>query len=277
MIGAAHGSHDLNLSKATFLLADSRTQFRDMVQSALLGVGAKSVRHAANIDKAIDILNRYGQEITCVFCDWDMAPPGGLELLRRIRSGQLPKTSPRTPVVILTAEANAAAVKIAMALDVNAIVIAPLSIEKIVKTVSLALPRTWSLHPPAHYLAVPSLPTPESPAPAARPPMPKTETPIPHVHAVAAPSVTARVHVTPEPPAKPRAAGNELTNVHMCSLADVAPGQVLARDLRDREGHLLLSTGVELKASLITRLKDVAGGHADSYHLWVGERQNASG
>ena len=61
----------------------------------------------------------------------------------------------------------------------------------------------------------------------------------------------------------------------MCALQDVSPGQVLARDLRDREGHLLLSTGVVLKPTILERLKEVAGGHADSYHLWVGERDAA--
>ena len=67
-------------------------------------------------------------------------------------------------------------------------------------------------------------------------------------------------------------AADEIKNVHMCSLADVTPGQVLARDLRDRDGHLLLSSGAVLKQTLIDRLNSVAGGHADSYHVWVGER-----
>ena len=64
----------------------------------------------------------------------------------------------------------------------------------------------------------------------------------------------------------------ELKNVHMCNLAEVRPGQVLARDLRDKDGHLLLSAGAVLKQTLIDRLTGVAQGHADSYHLWIGER-----
>ena len=65
---------------------------------------------------------------------------------------------------------------------------------------------------------------------------------------------------------------DELKNVHMCNLAEVRPGQVLARDLRDKDGHLLLSAGAVLKQTLIDRLTGVAQGHADSYHLWIGER-----
>ena len=62
----------------------------------------------------------------------------------------------------------------------------------------------------------------------------------------------------------------------MSTLKDVRPGQVLAKDLRDKEGHLLLSAGAVLKTTLIDRLLNVAQGHADSYHLWIGERDEAS-
>ena len=50
------------------------------------------------------------------------------------------------------------------------------------------------------------------------------------------------------------------------------PGQVLDRYLLDKEGHLLLSACAVLKPTLIDRLRSVAEGHADSYHLWIGER-----
>jgi CheY-like chemotaxis protein len=230
-----------DLAKTTILVVDAKVHFRDMVQSALTGAGAKSVKHATNVEKAIETLNRYGQEINCVICDWEMAPLSGLDLLRMIRTRQLAKTAPRTPVVILTARADAAAVKTAMALDVNGFAVAPLSFEKLVKTVQAALTRTWILHPSQHYDAVPPL--------------------------AAAPPTEPRVHVGKDP------AADELKNVHMCPLKDVVPGQVLARDLRDKDGHLLLSTGAVLKPNIIERLKDVADGHADSYHVWVGEQE----
>lgn len=259
---------DLNLSKTTFLVADPKTHFRDMVQSALISAGAKSVKHATSVEKAIETLNRYGQEINCVICDWDMGPAdGGLDLLRMIRSRALPKTSPRTAVVILTARADAGAVKAAMALDVNGIAVAPLSIEKLVKTVSSSLVRTWLLHQPEQYAAVPTLiqtPPPEQRPHVAKEPVRKPD-----------PPVLPRAPVNHNSAPKPRAVADELKNVHMCSLNDVKPGHVLARDLRDKEGHLLLSIGAVLKPTILERLKDVAGGHADSYHVWVGERDAA--
>lgn len=258
---------DLHLSKTTFLVADPKAHFRDMVQSALMSAGAKSVKHATSVEKAVETLNRYGQEINCVICDWDMGPLGGLDLLRMIRSRTLPKTSPRTAVVIFTARADSAAVKTAMALDVNGIAVAPLSFEKLVKTISSALVRTWMLQQPAHYAAVPGLAPPPPPEPrvhVGREPVRKPDAP-----------VASRPPANPDVAPKPRAPANELKNVHMCNLNNVKAGQVLARDLRDKEGHLLLSTGAVLKPTLLERLKDVAGGYADSYHVWVGERDDA--
>jgi DNA-binding NarL/FixJ family response regulator len=260
-------NNDLNLSKTTFLVADPKTHFRDMVQSALMSAGAKSVKHATSVDKAIETLNRYGQEINCVICDWDMGTSSGLELLRMIRSRALPKTSPRTAVVIFTARADSTAVRTAMALDVNGIAVAPLSFEKLVKTVSSALMRTWMLQQPAQYAAVPSLTPPAAPEPrvhVGKEPIRKPDAP-----------VTSRPAGANDGAPKPRAATDELKNVHMCSLKDVKPGQILARDLRDRDGVLLLSTGAVLKSTILERLKDVAGGHSDSYHVWVGERDDA--
>ena len=259
-------SHELNWAKATFLVVDSKAHFRDMVQTALLGAGAKSVKHATSVEKAIESLTRYGQEITCVVCDWEIAPVGGLELLRMIRCRTLPKTSPRTAVVLLTTRADSQVVKAAMALDVNGIAIAPLSLEKLVKTVALALTRTWILHQASQYAAAPTVDVSQlAPPPAAQKP---AEHGAPHHHpglAVRAPGVSA------EAKPRPRRADLPLKNVHMTTLKDIKPGQVLAKDLRDKEGHLLLSAGAVLKPTLIDRLVNVAQGHADSYHLWIGE------
>ena len=271
-----HLQSALNWSKTSFLVADSKTLFRDMVQTALMGAGAKSVKHATSVDKAVEVLTRYGQEINCVICDWDMSPVGGIELLRMIRSRALPKTSPRTAVVILTAKADAAAVKASMAMDVNGFAVAPLSFEKLVKTVAHALTRTWILQQPDHYKAVPGIEI-AQPAAEMKPHAPRgvidtghgPQSSTPH-HAHHAPPRVAGAPAAAPAPKRPE----ELKNVHMCNLAEVRPGQVLARDLRDKDGHLLLSAGAVLKQTLIDRLTGVAQGHADSYHLWIGERDS---
>ncbi len=258
----------INFSKLTFLVADDKAFFRDMVHTALARAGAKDVKHATSIESAVETLGRYGQLINCVISDWDMAPVGGLELLRLIRGRSLMKTPPRTPVVILTARADAAAVKSAMALDVNGFAVAPLSFEKLIKTVANGLNRTWELRLASHYAAVPGV-TADTPAPAKTKHVPPAD-----LHAFN-PSLA---HARPLPRRDVSGAGAPdpgkpvvLKNVHMCILADVQPGAILARDIVDGSGHLLLKTGTELKSSLIARLHNVAHGQSDSYHLWVGE------
>jgi CheY-like chemotaxis protein len=266
--GAHVPTNELNWAKTSFLVVDSKSHFRDMVQTALLGAGAKSVKHATSVEKAIESLTRYGQEINCVVCDWEMAPLGGIELLRMIRCRTLPKTHPRTAVVLLTTRADAQVVKAAMALDVNGIAVAPLSFEKLVKTVAHALTRTWMLHQASQYAAVPPIDVSQLAPPDPKPAAPKPP-PIPDMTPSAARPVMG------EAKAMPRRTDLPLKNVHMATLKEIRPGQVLAKDLRDKDGHLLLGAGAVLKPVLLDKLLNVAQGYADSYHLWIGERDGS--
>src|SRR5262245_2351116 len=102
----------------TFLVVDDKPHFRNMVHSALAGRTA-GIADASSVDRAVALLNQPAHEIACIICEWEMAPVGGLELLRMIRCGAIANTSPLTSVVVLTARADAAAVKAAMELDVN--------------------------------------------------------------------------------------------------------------------------------------------------------------
>lgn len=263
------GGQDLDFSKTVFLVVDDKPFYRDMAHTAVMRGKARDVKHAASIETAIQLLNRLGQAIDCVIVDWDIAPEGGLELLRKIRTKSLPKTPARTPVVILTGKPDSAAVVAAKKLDVNGFAVAPLSIEKLAKTIANAIGRTWTLQEPNVYAAVsgvtPSLAEPEKPKGMGGP---------------------ARVYRKNEDiadaPAQARASHGavasaaaavhfreaELKNIRQCPLTDVKAGAILARDLHDKAGHLLLRSGTELKSSLISRLNSVPGGHGD---LWIGE------
>ena len=260
--------HEVDFSKITFLIADEKALFRDMTHSALTKAGAKDVKHAAGIERGLEVLARFGQQIGCVTCDWDMAPIGGLELLRMIRSRALPKTPPRTALVIITPTADAAAVKAAMALDVNGFAVAPLSIDKLIKKISNALGHEWVLKEPAQYAAVPTLGLAQAKAPVPAPVSAK---------GILLRNSSGEAAPVAATPAKPKAViGPELINVRTRTLVHAKPGDIVARDIKDPDGQLLLSTGTELTPSLINRLKGVAGGSGSSYHLWVGEWDKAS-
>lgn len=263
---------DIDFSKTAFLVVDDKPFYRDMAQTAVMRGKAKNVKHAASIETAIQLLNRLGQAIDCVIVEWDMAPEGGLELLRQIRTKSLPKTPPRTPVIILTGKPDTAAVMAAKKLDVNGFAVAPLSIEKLVKTIDAAIHRTWMLQDPSVYAAVPAL-TPS----AVGPEKPK---------GMGGPARVIRPgEMIGETPAQPRASHGglasanaakyfreaELKNVRACQLRDVQPGAILARDLLDKSGQLLLKSGTELKPQLLSRLSNAAAGQ----EVWVGEWDKA--
>jgi hypothetical protein len=176
-----------------------------------------------------------------------------------VRGGKLPRTPRHTCVVILTAEPAAAAVKAAMALDVNGIAVAPLSLEKLIKTLGQAMQRPWKLRAPEHYLSVPAVDVPKaSPEGAAR----GFVKPIVNALSSDGAAASRKAH---DPAA--------LKNIRMLTLDAAQPGAILARDLKDRDGQLLLKAGAELDTVLLERLNGVAKGHGESYHVWIGERR----
>lgn len=265
---------DTDFSKTVFLVVDEKPFYRDMAHQAVMRAKAKDVKHAATVETAIQLLNRLGQGIDCVILDWDIMPVSGIELIRKIRTKSLPKTPARTPIVILTGKADSAAVQAAKALDVNGFAVAPLSVEKLAKTIGNAMNRTWTLQDPSVYAAVPAVRQSN-----AAPEKPK---------GIGGPArVIQRGEQVGEGSALPRgshggqggfASANaakhfkerELKNVQSLPVQKLKTGAILARDVRDKAGHLLLKSGTELKPNLISRLSEVAAGQAD-YEVLVGE------
>ncbi|TAL00728.1 MAG: response regulator [Rhodospirillaceae bacterium] len=264
---------EVDFSNTKFLVVDSKPLFRDMAHAALTRLRTQEIKHAPDVNEAVTTLKRFGRQIGGLVCDWDLAPVGGLELLRMIRSRTMSKVSPQICAVILTGRVDATAMRAAMLLDVNGVAIAPLSMEKLMKTLSNAMSRTWTLQAAQNYLAVPAIEPPAAEGAQAAVPINGKE--IWRRDADAAAGGHSDSAGSPAPKPRPDHS-KELLNVRMCTLADVKSGVVLARDLKDREGQLLLKSGTDLSTSLLTRLKSVAEGHADTYHVWIGERRAAS-
>lgn len=256
---AISGPHaDINLSRIAFLVVDDKPMAREMVHTALIG-RARSVRQTMSVENAIEILTQPGCDIDCIIADWDMLPVGGLELLRMIRCRTLGNVSARTSFVIFTAKAEEAAVKCAVDLDVNGFATAPLSLDKLARTIASAVTRTWPLQDIGHYASVPCIVP--RPAPA--------EAPIIHTSYAAMGGAGAGASKTSPFRHVQPAGQRRSTTVRMCGLNDIRPGSVLARDIRDIHGTLLLKTGTALDPALIDRLRKAAGAGADRYQVWV--------
>lgn len=254
---------EVDFTKLTFLIVDDKAFYRDMAHTALMRAGAKDVKHATTLETAVELLNRHGAYIGCIVCDWDIAPMGGLELLRMIRCKTLPKTPPRTPFIILTGNPNAQAVQSAKAMDVNGFALAPLSFEKLAKTISNGIARQWNLQLPSVYAAVPAV-TPSLAAP------PKSGDPKRGI-LLTENKAEADDKGAVGTSAFPRRRAPELKNVHICAVTDIRPGAILARDVLDARGTLLLKTGTELKPNLIDRLTAAVSAPGNDGRVWIGE------
>lgn len=278
MNAASQVQSTADFSKTTFLVVDDKPFYRDMAHTALARGKARSIEHATDVEKGLQLIKRLGQRIGCIVSDWDMAPAGALDLLKMVRTRALTTLPANTPFVILTGQADSAAIKAAMAMDVNGVAIAPLSFDKFNKVISNALARNWTLQAKDHYAAVPLVQSakaaPQGGASTRSTPRGTllkqgsgVKSAAGATHGGAAlrngPAGAARKTSVPAEP--------ELRKVHLSNLAHVAPGNVVARDIKDKDGKMLVSTGTELSASLIARLKEHSDGHPDSFHLWVGE------
>ncbi|MGE3475851.1 MAG: response regulator [Rhodospirillaceae bacterium] len=250
---AAHGPHaDVNLSRVGFLIVDDKPMSREMAHTALIN-RARKVRQTMSVEKAAEILTQPDADVECVVADWDMLPVGGLELLRMIRCRALPNVDPRTNFVIFTARAEEAAVKCAVELDVNGFAAAPLSLDKLARTIGAAVARTWNLQDIGHYASVPCVVPPPAPS---QPIVSRT-------------SATMAGACGSSPFGHVQTHGGRPAGVRMCGLNDIQPGSILARDIRDVHGTLLLRTGTALEPSMIGRLRKAAGAGADRYQVWV--------
>lgn len=155
---------EVDFTRTKFLVVDSKPLFRDMAHTALANLRAGEIKHAMDAHEAVAILKQAGQQIGGLICDWELASLGGLEVLRMIRTGMIVRANPEMCAVLLTGRADAAAMRAAMQLDVNGIAIAPLSMEKLVKTLTQAMGRRWTLQSKEHYLKVPVIEAPATEA-----------------------------------------------------------------------------------------------------------------
>ncbi|CAK0757561.1 CheY-like receiver protein [Azospirillaceae bacterium] len=111
-----------NYAKLSVLLIDDEAFTRQLIRQLLHQVGVKAIAEAANgKDGLLEIL-RTRPDV--VFCDVHMKPVGGLEVLRQLRVVKL-RAIAETPVVMLTADADAETVQAAKENTANGYLVKP--------------------------------------------------------------------------------------------------------------------------------------------------------
>ena len=114
-----------DLSAQQILLVDDVAFSRETIRRVLRAMGEPQIIDAANGVDAIEHLSR-ARGISMVIADFNMPVFNGLQLLQAIRLGQT-AASRALPVAMLTGHSDQHLVTSALALDVNAFAIKPVS------------------------------------------------------------------------------------------------------------------------------------------------------
>lgn len=178
----------------------------------------------------------------------DYAMPGlsGLEILQQVRLGHT-RVPNDLPVILVSAYSELAIVQAAHALDADAVIVKPFSLNCLHQRLAAALTGRTVHHEPAHYADV-ELPFQET-SEAGRA--------SPGVVLSASPAVSGGGTET---------AGVSGTAVRLDKLK---PGMVLAQPVHSRTGKLLAGAGMTLEAKHIARIRDLADHLADSDFIRV--------
>jgi CheY-like chemotaxis protein len=224
-----------------FLVVDDEEFVRTLVSRFLKRSGAAGVIEASDGIEAIAAIGSYDMLFDVIVSDINMRPMNGLELLSAIRTGA-GGLKRNTPVLMLTAHAEADFVADALALDADAFVVKPIARETLIDRVVRVLERTVPIGPAARYAAVGKGPKGEGVSPA--------------------PALLSGVVPS----------GDMIATAQHVALENVKVNSILAQDIRFGEAeNLLLASPVILTQALLERLNDLQQLHNTYSHLWVVE------
>ncbi len=142
----------LDLSEHLILIVDDESFAREILRRILFGMNQPRLVDATNGAEAIDIL-RSSPDVSFVIADFNIPELNGLQLLKAVRSGDA-GVDRAMPFAMLTGYSDKHLVDMALALDVNAFLIKPVSEGSLSAQVARMLTRgddePW-IKPAAYY------------------------------------------------------------------------------------------------------------------------------
>lgn len=281
----------LNLSGKTALVVDDERYSRTIVAQQLKDMRALNVLMAADGIEALDLMAKHGKLIAFVIADFNMPAMHGLELLKAIRVGD-GHIDRATPVAMVTGYSDKGLVDLALALDVNAFVIKPVSKESLEKRLGRMFAHggkdLWlkSAHLYEDIGVASALDdvlgtgmTPEDERKARRvyvkrkdeplfrnPAEEETETDV-HAHELEDEAVAL------EHPATSQAPRRQLHG-YSCALKHIPKeGAILARDVHTADGRLFMHAGSELTPRIVSILFDLQDLEHPVDEIWVASEE----
>lgn len=216
------------LSGRRLLVVDDEPFSLLFVVRILKQLGCANILQATNGAEALQQLKEAGDSPTLAIVDFNMPEINGLEVLRRIRTGAA-GVARYTKTLMLTGSSDFALVGAAMALDVDAFVVKPVSLATLTSRLEKILAEGNDIKPAADYEAV-------------------------DITEIGKRLLSRKPVGTAKPSSLPSPAAPQGIRVR---LDDVPVGAILADHVRSPSGVLLLGAATVLSERLIRRLKEL--------------------
>lgn len=117
-------SKQINWDSITCLVVDDDKFSRTFVKTALYQIGVKNTKEAATTSEAIEVLRNY--KIDVVLMDQQMPEQNGLELARKIKSGEIGDNK-NLPVIMVTVDTKENTVMEAKTIGIHEYLVKPIS------------------------------------------------------------------------------------------------------------------------------------------------------
>lgn len=232
---------------ANFLVVDDEPFARTTVVQLLNRLDARTIWQAANGREAIDLLDGDARRAEAAIIDFRMPEMHGLEFLKAVRTGRT--AAPRDlKCAMFTGHTERRLIGLALALDVDAILAKPASLDTLRKHIGFMQGSTQPVADVAHYDAL------------------DVNRPLLHLLDAATGRETGRdlspgtlrlVRPQKRPGTSPTGRSGGAGAGRLLPIDTVGEGMVLAEDVVDTGGVLLLSAGTLLSERYITRLREV--------------------
>lgn len=211
------------------LVADDEPFNLSIVVRMMREFGCRDVATAANGTEALQLLNGEQQPYLSII-DFNMPSGNGLQVLKSVRTGKVNGTPRDLRMVMLTGSSDFSLVGAAMALDIDAFLIKPVSVAAMAGRLTRVLQQTLELKPVEHYEQV-------------------------DIDGVGKRLLANKpVGLSPQKRAQAKPTGPKGLPV---KLYDVQPGAVLSEPIRSKAGELLIGAATVLTERLIARLHDL--------------------
>lgn len=144
----------MDISKLSFLVADDDAAMLEIISAALAKFGVVWIRKCTSGAEAAAALADSNCTYHCIISDYSMAPVSGLQLLQSVRTGRFEHVRRETAFIMVTVSGKEQVVRTALALDVGAYVMKPVTPEGLMKAIERTFAKLFVAKTPEAYAAI---------------------------------------------------------------------------------------------------------------------------